>query len=68
MRPVPLQPRVSHGRVCLGALKDAGAAPLMSEFVGMASYAPTYFVELMDDDVESDSSSLGDEVPSHRPS
>jgi hypothetical protein len=26
---------------------------LMSEFVGMASGAPTYFLDLMDDDVES---------------
>ena len=42
--------------------------PLMSEFVGMASYAPTCFLDLMDDDVESDGSSIGDVTPSHRPS
>ena len=42
--------------------------PLMSEFVGMASYAPTYFLDLMDDDGESDGSSIGDMAPSHRPS
>ena len=42
--------------------------PLTSEFVGMASYAPTYFLDLMDDDVESDGSSIGDMAPSHRPS
>ena len=42
--------------------------PLASEFVGMASYAPTYFLDLMDDDVESDGSSIGNMVPSHRPS
>ena len=42
--------------------------PLMSEFVGMASYAPTYFLDLMDDDGESDGSSIGDMVPSHHPS
>ena len=42
--------------------------PLMSEFVGMASYAPTYFLDLMDDDVESDSSSIGDMAPRHRSS
>ena len=42
--------------------------PLMFEFVGMASYAPTYFLNLMDDDVESDGSSIGDVMPSHRPS
>ena len=34
--------------------------PLMSEFVG--------FLDLMDDDVESDGSSIGDVTPSHRPS
>ena len=40
--------------------------PLTSEFMGMASYAPTYFHDLMDDDVESDYSSIGDIVaPSH---
>ena len=42
--------------------------PLTSEFVGMASYAPTCFLDLMDDDVESDSSSIGDVAPSHYPS
>ena len=40
----------------------------MSEFVGMASYAPTYFLDLMDDDVGSDGSSIDDVAPSHRPS
>ena len=40
----------------------------MSEFVGMASYAPTCFLNLMDDDVESDGSNIGDVAPSHRPS
>ena len=50
------------------APKDAGAAPLTSVFVGMASYAPTYFLDLMDDDVESDGSSISDVAPSHRPS
>ena len=39
--------------------------PLTSEFVGMASYAPTTFHELLDDEVESDSSSIGDVAPSH---
>ena len=34
----------------------------------MASYAPTYFLDLMDDDGESDGSSIGDMAPSHRPS
>ena len=42
--------------------------PLTSKFMGMASYAPTYFLDLMDDDVESDGSSIGDVAPSHRPS
>ena len=40
----------------------------MSEFMGMVSYAPTSFLDLMDDDGESDSSSIGDMAPSHRPS
>ena len=40
--------------------------PLTSEFVGMADYAPTSFHDLMNDDVESDDSSIGDIVaPSH---
>ena len=40
--------------------------PLTSEFVGMASYAPASFHDLLDDDVESDGSSIGDVVaPSH---
>ena len=42
--------------------------PLMSEFMGMASYDPTCFLDIMDDDVESDGSSIGDVAPSHRPS
>ena len=42
--------------------------PLTSEFVGMVSYTPTYFLDLMDDDVGSDGSSIGDVAPSHRPS
>ena len=40
--------------------------PLTSEFVGMVGYAPASFHDLMDDDVESDVSSIGDaEAPSH---
>ena len=40
--------------------------PLTSEFVGMVDYAPASFHDLMDDDVESDGSSIGDVVaPSH---
>ena len=42
--------------------------PLTSEFVGMASYAPTCFYELVDDEVESDGSSIDDVAPSHRSS
>ena len=40
--------------------------PLTSELVGMVSYAPTCFYELIDDEVESNSSSIGDMAPSHR--
>ena len=39
--------------------------PLTSKFMGMASYAPTCFLDLMDDDVESDGSSISDVAPSH---
>ena len=40
--------------------------PLASEFVGMAGYAPASFHDLVDDEVESDGSSIGDVVaPSH---
>ena len=42
--------------------------PLTSKFVGMASYAPTTFHELLDDEVESDGSSIDDVASSHRPS
>ena len=42
--------------------------PLTSKFIGMASYTPTYFLDLMDDDVESDSSSIDNVAPSHRSS
>ena len=61
----------------LASLADADAQglgrmlappPLTSEFVGMASYAPTYFYELVEDEVESDGSSISDAAPSHRPS
>ena len=40
-------------------------SPLTFEFVGMAKYAPTYFYKLIDDEVESDGSSIGDVAPSH---
>ena len=66
MRPVLLRPRVPRGRVRTGAPKDADVAPLTSEFVGMAGYAPASFHDLMDDEVESDGSSIDDVMaPSH---
>ena len=34
--------------------------PLTSEFVGMAGYAPASFHDLIDDEVKSDGSSVGD--------
>ena len=37
--------------------------PLAFEFMGMASYAPTYFLDLLDDDGESDDSSIADMAP-----
>ena len=49
-----------------GLQKVLAPYPLTSEFMGMASYAPTYFLDIMDDDVRSDGSSIGDVAPSHR--
>ena len=43
-------------------------SPLTSEFMGMASYAPTTFHKLLDDEVDSDGSNIGDVAPSHRQS
>ena len=42
----------------MGALKDADATPLTSEFIGMDGYAPASFHDLVDDEVESDGSSI----------
>ena len=71
----PTQP--SYGRFPYGLASSVDAyaqglrwmlapPPLAFEFVGMASYAPTCFFDLMDDDGESDGSSIGDMAPSHR--
>ena len=50
-------------------LQKIMAPPLLtSEFLGMASYAPTCFLDIMDDDVGSDGSSISDVAPSHHPS
>ena len=51
-----------------GLQKIMAPPPLTFEFVGMASYAPICFLDIMDDDVGSDGSSIGDMAPSHRPS
>ena len=51
-----------------GLQRTLAPPPLTSEFVGMASYAPTTFHEILDDEVESDGSSISDVAPSHRPS
>ena len=51
-----------------GLQKIMAPPPPTSEFVGMASYGPTCFLDIMDDDVGSDGSSIGDMAPSHRPS
>ena len=40
--------------------------PLTSEFMGMAGYAPAFCHDLMDDELESNGSSIGDVMaPSH---
>ena len=51
-----------------GLRKTMAPPPPTSEFVGMASYAPTCFLDIIDDDVRSDGSSIGDMASSHRPS
>ena len=49
-----------------GLQRMQASRPLRSKFMGMASYAPTSFHDLMDDDDESDGSSIGDVMaPSH---
>ena len=49
-----------------GLQRTLALPPLTFEFVGMESYAPTTFHELLDDEVESDNSSIGDIMaPSH---
>jgi len=49
-----------------GLRRMLAPSPLTSKFVGMASYAPTTFHELLDDEGESDGSSIDDVAPSHR--
>ena len=51
-----------------GLQKMLTPPPFTSEFMGMASYAPTCFFELLDYEVESDGSSIGDVAPGHQPS
>ena len=41
--------------------------PLTFEFMGMAGYAPASFHDLMDDEVDSDGSSIGDVMASSHP-
>ena len=58
---------VSPADACAqGLRKTMVPPPLMSKFVGMASYAPTCFLDIMDDDVGSDGSNIGDVATSHR--
>ena len=49
-----------------GLRKMLTPPPLTSEFMGMAGCAPTSFYDLVDDEVKSDGSSIGDVVaPGH---
>ena len=43
-------------------------SPLTSEFMGMGGYAPAAFHELLDDEGDSDGSSINDVAPRHHPS
>ena len=45
-----------------GLQKIMSPPPLASEFVGMVSYGPTCFLDLIDDDGESDGSSVTPQV------
>ena len=68
IRPVPYG-LASPADACVWGLRRTLVPPsLTSEFMGMASYALTTFHELLDDEVESDGSSIGDVAPSHCPS
>ena len=72
--PRPLCDRFPYGLMspvdayARGLQRTLAPPPLTSEFMGMASYAPTTFHKLLDDEVESNGSSIGDVAPSHRPS
>ena len=51
---------------CVGLRRMLTLPPLTFEFVGMAGYAPTSFHDLVDDEVKSDGSSIGNAVaPGH---
>ena len=50
-----------------GLQRTLVSPPLTSEFVGMAGYALASFHDLMDDEVESDGSSIGDVVAPSNP-
>ena len=70
--PVPPYGRFPYGLVsstdayARGLQKVLAPHPLTYEFVGMASYSPTCFLDIIDDDVGSDGSSISDVAPSHR--
>ena len=68
MRLVPLRPRISCELGRSGPLKDAGDASSHIRIHGDGELCSHLFLDLMDDDVESDGSSIGDVAPSHRPS
>ena len=50
-----------------GLQKMLTPPPLTSEFMGIASYAPASFHDIMEDEVESDGSSIGDVVALSHP-
>ena len=65
MQQVPLWPRVPRGCVRTGVRKMRMPPPLTSEFMGMVGYAPASFHNLMDDEVESDGTSIGNVALGH---
>ena len=64
--PQPPYNRFPYGHASLvdayawGLRRTLVPPPLTFELMGMASYAPSTFHELLDDEVESDGSSIGD--------
>ena len=67
MQPVPYGLTSPMDAYAQGLRKMRMPPPLTSEFMGMAGHTPASFHDLMDDEVESDGSSIGDVVAPSQP-